>query len=146
MSITAPSANIVQQLEQFYTELGMAQVERLSDIYADDIEFIDPLHHLHGLQDLRSYFEHLLQNTTQCHFEFYSRLIAEGEFSLTWKMQFAHPKLGNGRILSLDGISHIKFNEKIYYHRDYYDVSAMLHDHIPVIGWLSKKLKNGLAQ
>ncbi|UPW19709.1 nuclear transport factor 2 family protein [Agarivorans sp. TSD2052] len=137
---------IVQQLEQFYAELGMTQVGRLSEIYSEDIEFIDPLHHLHGLEDLSHYFEHLLQNTDKCQFSFSSRLIADGEFSLTWQMQFAHPKLGNGRLIALDGISHLKFAEKIYYHRDYYDVSAMLHDHIPVIGWLSKKLKNGLAQ
>ncbi|GDY24823.1 nuclear transport factor 2 family protein [Agarivorans sp. Toyoura001] len=146
MKTSASMPPIVQQLEQFYSELGMAQVARLSEIYTDNVEFIDPLHHLHGIADLSQYFEHLLVNTDKCEFIFSSRLIADGEFSLTWQMQFAHPKLGNGRLIALDGISHLKFDEKIYYHRDYYDVSAMLHDHIPVIGWLSKKLKNGLAQ
>ncbi|WP_432452083.1 nuclear transport factor 2 family protein [Agarivorans sp. QJM3NY_29] len=137
---------IVQQLEAFYLQLDLAQMKHLDDIYTADIEFIDPLHHLFGLADLGHYFENLLQNTQQCHFIFDSRLVTEGEFTLTWQMQFTHPKLGNGRTIKLDGISHLKCRDKIYYHRDYYDVSAMLHDHIPVLGWVSKKLKNGLGQ
>lgn len=135
---------IITQLEDFYRHLSLTKVANLSELYSDDIEFVDPVHHLHGLEPLTEYFKLLLINTEYCHFDFGHCLLSQDQCSLTWQMRFSHPKLSKGKEIIVDGISLLKFSDKIYYHRDYYDLSTMLHDHVPVLGWLSKKLKDGL--
>ncbi|WP_427980713.1 nuclear transport factor 2 family protein [Agarivorans sp.] len=135
---------IITQLEDFYRHLSLANIASLAELYSENIEFVDPVHHLYGLAPLEEYFKHLLVNTEYCDFQFGHCLLGQGECSLTWQMRFSHPKLGKGKEIVVDGISLLKFTDKIYYHRDYYDLSAMLHDHVPLLGWLSKKLKDGL--
>jgi hypothetical protein len=33
----------------------------------------------------------------------------------------------------MDGVSHLKFDDLVYFRRDYYDVGSMLYEHIPVL-------------
>ena len=40
-----------------------------------------------------------------------------------------------------EGVSKLEFNEKIYKHQDFYDLGAMLYEHIPVLGSLVKIIK-----
>ncbi len=140
----AAKPSIITQLEDFYRDLSLANIASLAEIYSENVEFVDPVHHLHGLEPLAEYFKQLLVNTEYCHFHFDHCLLGQSECSLTWQMRFSHPKLGQGKEIVLDGVSLLKFTDKVYYHRDYYDLSAMLHDQLPLVGWVSKKLKDGL--
>jgi hypothetical protein len=56
-------------------------------------------------------------------------------------MKYAHPKLNKGRIITIEGASLIRFNDKVYYHRDYFDGGQLLYEHIPVMGKLIQTLK-----
>ena len=49
------------------------------------------------------------------------------------------------RSLNNRRISHIRFEERINYHRDYYDLGEMLYEHIPLYGWFTRQLKTRLA-
>ena len=64
---------------------------------------------------------------------------------MQWIMSYQHPKLAAGRSIDVAGISHIRFEEKIFYHRDYYDLGEMLYEHIPLYGWITRRLKARLA-
>jgi hypothetical protein len=37
-------------------------------------------------------------------------------------------------------------NGKIYYHRDYFDMGAMLYEHLPLLGRIIQRLKHRLGQ
>jgi hypothetical protein len=52
-----------------------------------------------------------------------------------------HARLRPGELLSLPGASVIKFEERIHYHRDYFDVGAMLYERLPVVGGLIRSIK-----
>ncbi|HBN88343.1 MAG TPA: nuclear transport factor 2 family protein, partial [Rheinheimera sp.] len=36
-------------------------------------------------------------------------------------------------------------NELITYHRDYYDLTEMVYQHLPIIGWLTAKVKQRMS-
>jgi len=63
------------------------------------------------------------------------------EAMVLWEMTFAHPQLNKGKSILVPGNSHIKFDHKIYYHRDYFDTTSMLYEYIPLLGFIIKKIK-----
>jgi hypothetical protein len=45
----------------------------------------------------------------------------------------------------LEGISHLRFGEKIDYHRDYFDLGQMVYEQIPLVGRIIKTIKKRLS-
>ena len=56
-------------------------------------------------------------------------------------MHYAHRKIAKGKALSLAGATQIKFTHTISYHEDFYDLGAMVYQHIPIIGLGIHKLR-----
>jgi len=48
----------------------------------------------------------------------------------------------------LDGISVIRFDEEdlVVYHRDYFDVGAMVYEHVPVVRFFVRQVKKRLQR
>lgn len=147
--------NLVAQIKLLYSDFSPNVLGRLDGLYSNEIEFIDPFHRLHGLEALRTYFKSMMAENQVCQFDFKASLSGDkeesselrgaGELVLFWTMTYSHPKLAGGKQLSLDGCSHIKYADKIYFHRDYYDAGEMLYEHIPLIGAAVKFVKRRLA-
>ena len=136
-------------LEMFcrhYQCLSADNLAVLSEIYAPEIHFHDPSHQLTGIDNLRCYFENLFSNVKHCQFEIAQVIEQEGEAFVRWQMHFAHPKLNSGHPITVPGLSQLRFSEQIDFHRDYFDLGAMLYEHIPVMGALVKSLKRRLSQ
>jgi hypothetical protein len=51
--------------------------------------------------------------------------------------------LNGGKPILLQGNSYIKFSDDnlVVYHRDYFDMGEFIYEHVPVIGWIIKKVK-----
>jgi hypothetical protein len=60
-------------------------------------------------------------------------------------MDYAHPRLRGGAIITVRGMTHLLFTNKIYYHEDSYDLGALLYEHIPVLGLATRQLKTRMA-
>lgn len=129
-----------------YQRLSADNLDVLREIYAPNIHFQDPGHQLNGINALVSYFEHLFSNVTHCRFEIEQVMEQESEALVRWQMRFAHPKLNGGHTICVPGMSHLRFSEQIDFHRDYFDLGAMLYEHIPIMGTLVKTLKRRLSQ
>jgi hypothetical protein len=59
-------------------------------------------------------------------------------------MNYQHPRLNSGKVVSVQGSSHLKgVEDKVIYHRDYLDLGAMLYEQLPLFGriirWFKKK-------
>ncbi len=134
-------SHFVTTFISLYGELNHSTLFRLPEVYSDDIQFIDAVHHLNGLSQLTDYFEHLYANILECKFHIHHVIESDNEASLFWTMEYSHPKISKGKRISVDGTSHIKFNETVYYHRDYVDMGQMLYEHLPVIGSAVKFIK-----
>lgn len=138
--------NLIEKVCQLYSQFNPELLVDLDSIYDSRVLFKDPLHEIHGLDKLRNYYAEMMQGLDECHFEFDRVLDVpdEGECVLFWSMRYRHSKLAGGKLLVLTGNSHLRYSEKVYYHRDYFDAGAMLYEQVPllgsVIGYIKKRL------
>ncbi|MFJ3155525.1 nuclear transport factor 2 family protein [Pseudomonas protegens] len=129
-----------------FAALDRHNLDRLEQLYSDDIQFTDPLHEVLGLAQLRGYFAELYANVRELRFEFHgSDLCAEGQGYLRWTMSYRHPRLNGGGLIQVAGCSYLQWRDaRVYRHRDYFDAGALLYEHLPLLGamiaWLKRRL------
>ena len=97
----------------------------------------------HLCEDALKVLESLKQELS---FEIKEVLQDDTQASLFWQMQYRHPKLNKGEIVRVDGMSQLKFHQRIYFHRDYFDLGQMLYEHLPCMGGLIRLLKDRAAK
>ena len=130
-----------------YSQLSTNNLQLLENIYHKDVIFIDPLHHVKGLKNLQLYFYSLYENLVSCDFTIEHVFEKDNEAAVYWQMSYRHTKLNSGKIVSVQGHSHIKGeNGRVNYHRDYLDAGAMLYEHIPLLGRIIKWVKKEASQ
>jgi len=141
------NARTVERFLALYRTLDASNLEALQEVYRKDIHFVDPAHDIKGLNDLTSYFDHLYTAVEHVAFEFNPPLVVNNRASVRWEMRFSHRRLAQGNVLTIHGMSYIEFDdaEKVYFHRDYFDLGAMLYEHIPLLGRLVLNIKKRLG-
>ena len=131
-----------------YNGLNVNTLASLDDFYSTEVEFHDPMSSMHGLDKLKGYYRNMYKNVKSIHFDIQKFIIdADHNVALTWVMTYSSDSLNGGRPIMVPGTSILKFNEdnKVYYHRDYFDNGAMVYEHIPVLGFFVRKIKEGLS-
>ena len=135
---------IVENFCLYYKEFNQDSIAGLDSIYDQNAVFEDPIGKVEGLNDLKRHFSKMMSNVSYCRFEITDVVANDGQAFITWTMSFAHPKLNGHKEITVTGVSEIKFDERITYHRDYFDVGSMFYEHVPilknVIGLLKKRL------
>jgi hypothetical protein len=137
---------IVTQFKQLYQDLDGSNIDIIESVYAIDINFEDPFHHIEGLNNMKLYFQELYQNVDAISFDF-GEFISDGDsHSVSWVMNLTHPKLNKGKSFDVPGATFFKVNEeqKIIMHRDYFDAGIMLYENIPLLGSVVKFVKSRL--
>ena len=137
-------ADLIEQLKDYYRDFSTMDLDKIGQIYADNIVFRDPIHEIRGLDNLQAYMAEMGQNIDHCRFEYLDQLCGDGMAYLKWNMHFRHPKLGSD-IISVRGISQLHYNERVYFHEDVYDMGAMIYEHVPLLGVTTRWLKQRLA-
>lgn len=133
------------RLTQFYADINMESVEQLDQIYGSKVEFVDPVRRHQGLASLKNYFANLLGNVTHCRFDIQSIDSVDDRMYIVWSMHYGHPRVASGHPLSLQGTSFLKIDGgKVVFQQDYYDMGAMLYEHLPIVGFVVQKLKDRL--
>ena len=132
---------------EVYQKLDRDSVELLDTIYTADITFRDPAHEISGLDNLRTYFRNLYQNVDQVQFSFVNPLRTNDEAYIQWQMKFAHPRLNKGKTIMVHGATYLQFtpDNMVHFHHDYFDLGAMLYEHIPILGQAIKSIKRRLG-
>ncbi len=144
-TIAAKSLFNIEDFKMLYKNFDSTMLNKLSTLYSTEIEFKDPIHELQGLAALKCYFAGFFNREMTCQFVFTNQLVNSGQVFLQWQMHYSHPRLQAGKALLLNGGTLIKFNSHIYYHEDFYDMGAMLYQHIPVLGYVVKKINSRLV-
>lgn len=136
---------LARRLTHFYADINTESVKQLSAIYDTEVQFIDPVRMHTGLSALQNYFSNLLSNVTHCRFDIASIDTIDNRLFILWKMHYGHPQIAGGKPITLQGTSFLKEQaNKVVFQQDYYDMGAMLYEHIPVMGFVVKKLKDRL--
>lgn len=133
----------LSQVKLLFSNLSIDSVESVRTIYSADIVFQDPFTEVHGIDRLITYFSNHYSNVQNCQFDYGDSFTSGNQVHLSWTLTFRHPRLAGGQQIEVDGVSMLVFDaDKIIYHRDYYDSSALLYEHIPVLGSAIRYLRN----
>lgn len=145
MEDSAKNYALIESFKAFYQDVTRPQLDKIDAIYTDDVRFKDPVHQLVGIEQLHAYLSAMCKSVNSGRFEYLDQLIGEGSAYIKWNMYFQHPKLGSETIV-VRGMTQVQFDERIFYHEDSYDLGGMLYEHIPLLGFFVRKLKNRLTQ
>ncbi|GGP79833.1 transcriptional regulator [Shewanella ulleungensis] len=139
---------IVDAFIDMYQQLNKDNLFLLRQVYRDDIAFRDPMHEVSGIDDLTRYFANMYLNVSHIEFNIKEVVVSHNnsQAALYWTMTYSHPKLNKGQYIQVEGMSQLKFDDKIYSHRDYFDLGQMLYEQVPFLGGLIGLLKNRAAK
>jgi hypothetical protein len=136
---------LLPQVKLFYEQFSTATIARLDDIYTPDIEFRDPIHVIHGGLRLKGYLRRMANSLSHYKMRYLDETVTDYGAYLTWEMDYAHRSLGGGKIITVRGMSRLLFTSKVYYHEDSYDLGALLYEHIPGLGFATRRVKQHVA-
>lgn len=130
----------IDRFKALYQPFNESSLAQLDLVYSADVAFKDPIHQLQGLTELYDYFRGFCAADVHCEFEFINQILNSHQAFFHWRMHYNHPRIKAGQPLSLNGASLIKFTDRVTYHEDFYDMGAMIYQHLPVLGFMVKKI------
>ena len=135
--------NNLKKLIEWYENLKEGCLDEIDFYYDEKVFFKDPFNEIAGRENLRKIFVHMFDNLDNPRFVIIDTINNRESVFLTWNF-FLKIK---GKEIQIDGSSHLKCNKdnKIVYHRDYWDVGEEVLLKIPFIKSLYGLFRNKLA-
>lgn len=127
-----------------FQRLNTGSLHLLAELYSEQVVFQDPFRRIEGLSALRQYFAKLYQNAISTSFVFEEECTGKGKAIVSWTLSLRHPRLNGGDLIQVPGVSHIRYRNKVYYHRDYFDGGALLYEHVPLLGSIVRAVKRSM--
>ena len=134
--------NRLAEFKEWFINLNESTLDNIVSYYDDNVFFKDPFNEFNGREKLKKLFIHMFITLKNPHFVFIDNIENSEGIFLTWDLIFNYKE----KLFKIHGSSHLKLNdeEKIVYHRDYWDVGEELLLKIPLIknlyGIFQKKL------
>ena len=141
-----PSRITSERICHLFNNFNYRTPELLDDVYEENITFIDPFHRIQGIDALKKYMVSVYQNVESCHFDFGETIQTGDRITLEWIMLLRHPRLASGREIVLPGCSVLRIDNRVTYHRDYFDAGAMLYEHLPLLGYAVRSVKSRMGE
>lgn len=140
------STDLAAAIKSAYCSLASGNTAELAPLYSDDVYFEDPSHGIQGKAALIERFEQLYSSVDSCSFKFHQTLDTGGEIFLAWTMILRQRGPKNAEAVRVEGASFLKVrNNRIYYHRDYFDLGAFVYENVPMLGSIIRRIKQRLA-
>lgn len=133
----------VDALVPFYEHLRPDDVQHFDAYYRHDACFRDPFNHVSSIEGIKRIFSHMFRQVNDPAFRVTKVIIGEGDAILFWTFHFSFRGLGCKGAQSLEGVTHLAFDEQglVTLHRDYWDAAEELYGHLPLIGSLMRGLQ-----
>ena len=134
--------NNLTEFKEWFLNFNESSLGNIGSYYDENVFFKDPFNEFNGRDKLKKLFIHMLITLKNPHFVFIDNIENNKEIFLTWDFIFSYKE----KFFKIHGSSHLKLNdeEKIVYHRDYWDVGEELLLKIPLIkslyGFFQSKL------
>ncbi|BDM63535.1 hypothetical protein NFHSH190041_09870 [Shewanella sp. NFH-SH190041] len=135
--------------------LQQSDLALLQQVYHAKVVFTDPLHTIESRNALLQYLQGMYVNVIHLAFDIHQVIYQGEQICLQWHMQFAHKRLNSGKLITVPGMSWLGHNGnefadepskwQITAHRDYFDVGALLYEHVPLLGGAIRTLKRRMA-
>ena len=138
-------SDALARFARFFSDFSPDKVERLVDqTYAADVWFNDTLKTLHGRDALRSYLKHSAEAVQSCRVEILDTLSNDrGDYYVRWSMVIRFKRFKPSQDTQTIGMSHLRFDRDglVSLHQDYWDSTAGLFEHIPLLGAAIRAIK-----
>ncbi|MAO13503.1 MULTISPECIES: nuclear transport factor 2 family protein [unclassified Marinobacter] len=145
IEVGSPNPALPAVLDQFcalFNQLDKGNLNKLQQVYGEDIEFQDPFGTVNGLDELTNYFADAYGNVIRCQFRFNSPVIQDSWCTIPWVMELQHKRIKGGKTVEVEGISHLRILDgRVRYHRDYFDAGQLLYENLPVVGGVIRWVK-----
>lgn len=133
----------VEKFKAYFSQMKLSNDTILNEIYSDNVIFIDPIHQINGIENLKSYFKKLDGNLIKGSFRFIDESILDDTVYLQWEMNL-HLKRPRKNVKA-SGISVLTVEQKITKHRDYFDAGELFYENIPLLGKIIRSIKKKIA-
>lgn len=133
----------VEKFTAFLENLSPERISEMDDLFAPDVDFLDPINTALDLEHLKRIEKDLFKQLKEIRFKV-EESAGEGEEAFVkWVMNYKF-RIWKRQIT---GVSHLKFNEegKISYQHDYWDASFPIYGEFPPLGWIMKGIKKMLS-
>lgn len=122
----------------FFDALSPADLDRLGEMYSDDIHFRDPFSDVHGLANLRIVFAKMYADVPDSRFKVLDVAVSGDGGYLKW----IYSGTFRGERMEFVGLSDVRVrDDKVCSHVDYYDAASNIYARIPVLRWLVRFIK-----
>ena len=138
----------IERIATAFNALNKDTIHGLDDFYHAEVIFEDPLGRIEGLPELKTYYARMYENVQSIGFGFTNQIVDGDTHVAVWTMRMSAKGLNKGREVILEGISLIRFGEDdlVVYHRDYFDVGAMVYEQVPVVRFFVRQVKKRLQK
>ena len=135
--------NSLTEFKEWFINLNESTLDDIVSYYDENVFFKDPFNEFNGREKLKKLFLHMFITFNNPHFIFIDTIENSKEIFLTWDFILGYKE----NSFKIHGSSHLKLNdeEKIVYHRDYWDVGEELLLKIPLIKSLYGFFQNKLS-
>ena len=135
--------NRLTEFKELFINLNESTLDDIVSYYDEIVFFKDPFNEFNGREKLKKLFLHMFITFKNPHFVFIDTIENSEGIFLTWDFNLSYKE----KLFKIHGSSHLKLNdeEKIVYHRDYWDVGEELLLKIPLIKSLYGFFQNKLA-
>lgn len=133
-------------IRKTFDEVRVDTLYLLDDLYAEELVFEDPLGRMEGLEEFRIYMEAMYQYVEEISWEYTDEVIQGDTHVLFWTMTLQTKGLNKGKPFAVDGTSRLVFGDenKVVYHRDYFDMGTYIYERAPVVRWFVNFVKRRL--
>ena len=120
--------------------------QRIREVYAEDAFFNDTLKTVRGVDGIEEYLTASAAAIDVGIVEFLDVVSNNGDYYFRWQMSLRFKRLARGEEKTSIGMSHIRFNSegKVVLHQDFWDSTAGLFEHVPVLGAVLRRVKKRL--
>ncbi len=136
----------LDKLIEFYETLAPESVSELDRLYAPEAYFKDPFNEVRGPEAIERIFRNMFNQVTDPRFKIIERIAAENGAVLVWEFGFRMRHRGLARAQCIHGVTHLRFDaeDRVVFHRDYWDVADELYSKLPLLGSLMRVLQRHL--
>ncbi len=133
----------VLRIVDFFEHLEPASVERMGELYTNDAYFKDPFNEVRGLHEVQRIFSHMYVALYEPHFIVTNTVTQGDQCFIVWDFKFRFKRFDTVTLQTIRGCSHLQLagDERIAFHRDYWDAAEELYEKLPLVGALMRWLK-----
>ena len=135
--------NNIKELTKWYENLKEGSLDEMDLFYDENVFFKDPFNEFKGRDKLKKAFAHMFVNLGNPHFVILDTIENSECVFLTWDFYLKF----KGRRHKIHGSSHLKYDKenRIVYHRDYWDVGEEILLNVPFIRLIYSYFRKKLA-